>query len=161
MLLARFGSFKMTFVKWWKLFQFIQTPQRKKKTAANLFLVILEDFFFLRAYECCCISEEWDEMRPCHCLGKLFFVAGFVLCVFMLISWQTPNSGECHHLVMWLSGWPLNYMDWIFGNCIYYQFLFTCFMFDNLSALTVWMRCKSMPIMTYFRLFERWKPCHR
>lgn len=29
-------------------------------------------------------------MRPCH--GKLFFVAGFVLCVLMLSSWQTSKS---------------------------------------------------------------------
>ncbi|XP_067237801.1 alpha-1,3-mannosyl-glycoprotein 4-beta-N-acetylglucosaminyltransferase B-like isoform X2 [Chanodichthys erythropterus] len=34
-------------------------------------------------------------MRPCHCLGKLLFVAGFfVLCVLMLTSWQTPNSDK-------------------------------------------------------------------
>lgn len=73
-----------------------------KETAANLFLVILEDFSFIRAYEWwCCISEEWDEMRPCH--GKLFIVAVFV-CVLMLTSWHTPKSGECHHLIM-LTEW--------------------------------------------------------
>jgi len=37
-------------------------------------------------------------MRPWH--GKLFFLAGFVLCVLTLSSWHTSKSGECHHLVV-------------------------------------------------------------